>query len=104
MFRRHHHACAAGVSRRGRARLLAAGTLRPDFLRAWHDHDLLRGDATRNWTYELRGSAATRYPRRGVPDNELHKLLVDRIRRSADERIAWHRRVREDRLGRLPAA
>ena len=56
-------ATGPGLSRPG---LPAAGALRPDLLRARHDHDFLRGHAVRDRADELRGAAAARRARRGV--------------------------------------
>ena len=101
---RNHDAHAAGSRRRRCAGISAARAFRPDFLGARHDHDLLRGHAAGDRTDEFRGAAAARRPRRGVSDDEFREPLADRVRHPADQRFARRRRVRKDRLGRLPAA
>ena len=80
------------------AGLSAAGTLRPDFLRARHDHDLLRRDAVHDRPDEFRRAAAARRPRRRVSDAQFGQLLADRVRRAAGQHLAGDRRIRQDRL------
>ena len=76
--------------RRGRrAGLSAARALRPDFLRARHDHDLLRGHAVRGGADELRRAAAARRARRGLSGAQLHQLLADRRRGRCWSMCRW---------------
>ena len=102
--RRDHDAPAAGDGVRRLGRLSAGASLRPGLHRAWRDHDLLRGDAVRHRTDELRRAAADRRARRLVPVPQQFQLLDDRRRRGHRHDVAVRRRVRPHRLAGLSAA
>ena len=86
------------------ARLPAAAPLRPGLHRPRRDHDLLRGDAAGDGPDELRGAAADRRARRGLPVPEQLLVLDDRDGRRAGDGLAVRRRIRAHRLAGLSAA
>ena len=74
------------------------------FSRPRRHHDLLRGDAVHHRDDEPRHAAADRRPRRRLPLPQQLQPLDDRGRRGHHHVLALRRRVRPDRLARLPAA
>ena len=74
------------------------------FSRPRRHHDLLRGDAVHHRHDEPRHAAADRRPRRRLPVPQQLQPLDDRGRRGHHHGLALRRRVRPDRLARLPAA
>ena len=103
LLRRHPDALAAGAGDE-RAGLPAAGPLQPDLHGPRDDDDLLRRDAVRDRSHELRRAAAARHARRGIPDAELGRLLADGHRRAAGQHLAVRRRVCAHRLAAVSAA
>jgi hypothetical protein len=97
-----HDAIAAGT-RVPISGLPAAGALQPDLLRPWHDHDLLRRHAVRDWAHEFCRAAATRRARRGLSDAQLGQLLAHGDRRAPDQHFAGGRRVCAHRLAAVSA-
>ena len=71
------------IADRRRAGIPAARSLRPDLLRARHDHDLFRGDAVRHRADELCRAVAARRARRRLSGAQLGQLLADGVGRAA---------------------
>ncbi len=103
LWRRDHDAHTTGDRGRLSPRLSASRPLRPGLLGARHDHDLFRGDAARHRLDELCRAVAARGARRRLSGAEFRRVLADRIRRAADQRLSGHRQFRAHRLDGLSA-